>query len=359
MKAFFCRVARLGLGLAWLGALPWAAAEEMSSQVLERIAFGSCAAQDQPQPIWDVIVQARPQVFLAAGDNIYGDTTDMALLKEKYAQLGAKPGFQALRNLCPLLATWDDHDYGVNDGGAGYSRKVESQRVMLDFYEVAADSPRRQRPGVYESWRYGTEGRRVQIILLDLRYFRSPPVKDTRSAEEKARLKLVGWYVPNEDPKAEVLGAAQWAWLEAQLRLPAELRLIVSSFQVVAGEKGMESWGCFPAERRRLYETIGRSGANGVVFLSGDVHFSEISRSSEGPYPLYDFTSSGLTNSSPVWAAAVNSHRVSPRAYAEPTFGFLKVDWSESAPGVTLEARGLGGEVVFSRRIALSELRQP
>ncbi len=359
MNHIFNWAARLGLGIAWLGALPGARAEETSLEVLERIAFGSCASQDQPQPIWDAIGKARPQVFLAAGDNIYGDTTDMALLKEKYAQLGAKPGFQALRQRCPVLATWDDHDYGVNDGGAGYSRKVESQQVMLDFYEVAADSPRRQRPGVYESWRYGPAGRRVQIILLDLRYFRSPAAKDTRSAEEKARLNVVGWYVPSKDPKAEVLGAAQWAWLEAQLRLPAELRLIVSSSQVVAGEKGMESWGCFPGERRRLYEVIGRSGAQGVVFLSGDVHFSEISRTEEGPYPLYDFTSSGLTNTSSVWAAAVNPHRVSPVAYAQPTFGFLKIDWSEPAPGVTLEARGLGGEVAFSRKIALSELRRP
>lgn len=348
----------VGVGFVSSGAGP-ARAEEVSPLVLETIAFGSCASQNKPQPIWDDVVKAKPQLFLAVGDNIYGDTTDMEVMKAKYAELGAKPGYQALLKTCPVLATWDDHDYGVNDGGAGYTRKVESQQIMLDFYQVPAGSPRRQRPGVYESWRFGPEGKRVQIILLDLRYFRSRPAKDSRPAAEKKRLNLVGWYVPDPDPSLTVLGDAQWAWLEAQLKLPADLRIIASSFQLIAGEKGMESWGCFPSERRRLYDLIGRTGASGAVFISGDVHFSEISKTDEGPYPLYDFTSSGLTNSSPVWAAAVNPRRVSPIAYAEPTFGLLKIDWSAPSPVLTMEARGLGGKTAFSMQVKASDLKKP
>ncbi|MES2708248.1 MAG: alkaline phosphatase D family protein [Verrucomicrobiota bacterium] len=333
-------------------------AEEVSPQVLERIAFGSCDSQEKPQPIWDVIVKANPQLFLALGDNIYGDTTDMEVLKAKYAKLGSVPGYQKLGRTCPILATWDDHDFGVNDGGAGYSRKVESQQVMLDFYKVPENSPRRKRQGVYESWRFGPEGQRVQIILLDQRYFRSRPIRDTRPAEEKKKLNLVGWYVPNTDPKATILGDGQWAWLEEQLKLPADLRLIGASYQVIASEKGMESWGYFPLERQRLYDLIGKTGANGVVFLSGDVHFSEISETKDGPYPLLDFTSSGLTNSSPVWAAAVNSFRVSPIAYVEPTFGQLLIDWKASPATLTMEARGLKGNVAFSKTVALTDLRK-
>ena len=355
----FCRIPGW-LGISVLGWLLRAgvSAEETSPQVLERIAFGSCGSQDKPQPIWDEVVKVKPELFLAIGDNIYGDTTDMDVMKAKYTELGAKPGYEALRKTCPVLATWDDHDYGVNDGGAGYSRKVESQQIMLDFYGVPADSPRRKRAGVYESWRFGPEGKRVQIILLDLRYFRSRASKDTRSAEEKARLNLVGWYVPSEDPAATVLGADQWAWLEAQFRMPADLRIIGSSTQVIASEKGMESWGNFPLERKRLYDLIGRTGANGVVFISGDVHFSEISRTNEGPYPLFDFTSSGLTNSHPGWAAAVNPHRVSPVAYAGPNFGLLQIDWGAPAPAVTMETRTLTGAVAISQKIQLSDLKK-
>ncbi len=333
-------------------------AEEISPQVLERIAFGSCASQNKPQPIWDEVVKAQPQLFLALGDNIYGDTTDMELLKAKYALLAAKPGYQALLKTCPVLATWDDHDYGVNDGGAGYSRKVESQRIMLDFYGVAPDSPRRQRAGIYEAWRYGPEGKRVQVILLDLRYFRSRAAKDTRPPEEKVRLNLVGWYAPDPDPAATILGAEQWAWLETQLKQPADLRLIGSSTQVIAGEKGMESWGNFPLEQKRLYDLIGSTGANGVVFLSGDVHFSEISRTNDGPYPLYDFTSSGLTNTHAGWAAAVNPHRVSPAACSEPNFGLISIDWNAAAPSLLMETRTVSGNPALSQKVLLGDLRK-
>ncbi len=359
MKRSILAGSLLFAGLLGPGGAGRVAAEEKSApQILERIAFGSCASQNKPQPIWDGIVKVQPQLFLGLGDNIYGDTTDMELLKAKYAMLGAKPGYQSLLKTCPVLATWDDHDYGVNDGGAGYSRKVESQRIMLDFYGVAADSPRRQRAGVYGAWRYGPEGKRTQIILLDLRYFRSRAAKDTRPPGEKLRLNLVGWYVPDPDPAATILGPEQWAWLETQLKLPADLRLIGSSTQVIAGEKGMESWDNFPLERKRLYDLIGSTGANGVIFLSGDVHFSEISLTKDGPYPLYDFTSSGLTNTHAGWAAAVNPHRVSPRACSEPNFGLISINWNAPEPSVLMETRTVSGTTALSLKIPLGELKK-
>ena len=62
--------------------------------VLSRIAFGSCARQDKPQPIWDAVIATRPQLFAFLGDNIYADTEDMEVMRAKYALLGAQPGFQ-------------------------------------------------------------------------------------------------------------------------------------------------------------------------------------------------------------------------------------------------------------------------
>jgi alkaline phosphatase D len=333
-----------------------ARAEESRPETLQLIAFGSCASQTKDQPIWDDVVAVDPDLFVFVGDNIYGDTEDMKVLADKYAELGAKPGYRKLLETCPVLATWDDHDYGVNDGGEWYPKKAESQQVMLDFFGVPADSPRRSREGVYGAYMFGPEGKRVQLILLDARYFKSRMKKDDRPAEEKKRLNLVGWYVPNDDPDAAILGEAQWAWLEEQLKQPADLRIIASSIQVIADEKGMESWGNAPRERERLYKLIEKTGAEGVIFISGDVHFSEISKVEDGPYPFVDFTSSGLTNSEPSWAAAVNSHRTSAIAYAKPTFGLIEIDWSAS-PKISLEAVGLGGEVAFRQELPLSQLR--
>lgn len=331
--------------------------EESRPETLHRIAFGSCGSEKKDQPIWADVVAAKPDLFLFVGDNIYGDTEDMKVLADKYAQLGAKPGYQKLLQACPVLATWDDHDFGVNDGGSWYPKKVESQQIMLDFFGVPADSPRRSREGIYGAYTFGPEGKRVQVILLDTRYFKTRLKGDKRSDAEKKRLNLVGWYLPTDDPEATILGEEQWAWLEEQLKQPADVRIIASSIQVIADEKGMESWGNVPAERERLYQLIEKTGGEGVLFISGDVHFSEISKVDDGPYPFVDFTSSGLTNSEPSWAAAVNTHRTSPIAYAKPTFGLIEIDWEGTAPKITLEAIGVGGDVAFKQELSLEQLR--
>ncbi len=150
---------------------PLPAAED---QPLERIGFGSCAEQDKPQPIWDAILETKPERFILLGDNIYADTEDMAVLRAKYQLLADVPGFKKLRAACPVLGTWDDHDYGANDAGGEFPKKAESQQVFLDFFGAPADDPRRTREGIYSAQIIGPPGRRVQIILLDQRYFRSP-----------------------------------------------------------------------------------------------------------------------------------------------------------------------------------------
>lgn len=332
--------------------------EELRSPTLNRIAFGSCALQDRDQPIWDAVIAKQPDLFLFLGDNIYADTEDMAVMKAKYDALAAKPGFQRLLAACPALATWDDHDYGVDNGGAWYPRKEESAKMMLDFFDVPADSPRRKRDGVYGAYRFGPEGKRVQIILLDTRYFKSPMIADDRSPEEKKRLNIVGGFVPNHDPNATLLGQEQWQWLEKQLQAPAEIRIIASSIQVVADEKGMESWGNFPLERRRLYQLIRTTKAEGAIFISGDVHFSEISRTDDGPYPLYDFTSSSLTHSHAEWAEAINNFRVNDFVYAESTFGVIDVDWNKPIPEISLRACQVDGSEAFAMTVLLDALKQ-
>jgi alkaline phosphatase D len=332
------------------------AASGALAEPLRRIAFGSCAQQDAPQPIWDAVLAADPQLFLFLGDNIYGDTTDMAVLRAKYRMLAAQPGFRRLRQRVPVLAVWDDHDYGANDAGAEYPMKAASQRAFLDFFGVPGDSPRRRRPGVYDARVFGPPGRRVQVILLDLRYFRSPLRRQDVGAERRAL--GYGPYVPNAAPGATMLGAAQWRWLARQLAVPAEVRLIASSVQVVASEHGWEGWGQLPGERRRLFDVIRAARADGVLFLSGDVHWGELSRSDEGPYPLYDFTSSALNQEWPQALNLPNARRVGAVVYPYPNFGTVEIEWGESDPAVRLRLHAeRGGAPVLAHELRLSELR--
>lgn len=334
--------------------------------VVSRIAFGSCAKQDKPQPIWEAVVETKPQLFLFLGDNIYADTADANVMRHKYGLLADQPGYRKLKSVCPVWATWDDHDYGVNDGGAEYVMKKESQKIFLDFFEAAADDPRRKREGVYSARVLGPVGKRVQIILLDSRYFRSPLKTGFKPGEPGDGFR--GKYAPNDDPTATVLGDEQWQWLEQQLRVPAELRIIGSSVQVIADEHGSEMWGNFPRERERLFQLIRKTKADGVLFLSGDRHLAEIAKLPADHrlgvgYPLFDITSSSLNAPSGNFTKAgtrfgneVNSYRVG-LTYFETNFGNVLIDWDQDDPIIRAQVRDEEGGVVLQQRMPLSTLK--
>ena len=323
-------------------------------QALDTIAFGSCAHQGRAQDFWDPILDSKPDLFVFAGDNIYADTYDAKLKWKKYMQLAGQAGFQRLLKQCPILATWDDHDYGLNDSGGEFPRKEESERLFLDFWKTPTNSPLRQRAGVYDARVYGPPGRRVQVILLDTRYFRSP-------LHHLARRKPGGGrYRANRDPQATVLGEEQWTWLAEQLREPADLRLLVSSIQVVARDHDWERWMNFPAERARLLNLIRASGAEGLVVLSGDRHQAELSRMDDAiGYPLYDLTASGLNmaRGSGGNPNEPNRYRVGP-LFLQNHFGLVRVDWSVPDPMITLEIRDLKGRPVIEESFPLSRLRR-
>lgn len=330
--------------------------EPSSSQILKKITFGSCASQDKPQPIWETLIRQNPDLFLFIGDNVYADTEDMAVMQERYEKLLAKPGYQKLLSTAPVLSIWDDHDYGRNDAGAEYPKKKQAEKIFLDFFQVDKNSPRRKRPGIYGAKIFGEPGKQVQIILLDTRYFRDPLIRNSESRESKKEKNIIGHYLPTQDTSTTILGGTQWEWLEVQLKKAADVRIIASGIQVVAHEKGAESWGNFPHERKRLFDLIEKTRATGVIFISGDVHFSEISKTDEGPYSLIDFTSSGITNFYERASRAVNSYRVG-KAYAKPNFGLIQINWSTGETLITLQTISLGGQVVVEYRIKLSELQ--
>ncbi len=138
---------------------------------------------------------------------------------------------------------------------------------------------------------------------------------------------------------------------------PAELRLLVSSYPVIPYELGRDAWGNFPLERKKLFDLIGETKADGVIILSGDVHFSEISKTDEGPYPLLDFTSSALAAPSVGNEKLANSLRIS-KTYAEVNFGLVEIDWNANpAPMVTLKVVGLDGTAVIQHEVSLNTLR--
>ena len=335
-------------------------------QPLSKISFGSCAKQDRPQPIWEPIVAGSPQLFILLGDNIYGDSPDMNVLKAKYDLLDNQTGFKKLKQICPVVATWDDHDYGKDDAGAEFTMRRESQQVFLDFLGAGPDDLRRTRDGVYSSKVYGPAGKRVQVLLLDARFFRSPLAKgfDSREPGEGYR----GKYIANTDDNATVLGEAQWAWLIEQLKVPAEVRIIGSSYQVLSNQHGWEMWGNFPKERERLFQVLRDSKAGGVVMISGDRHLAELAAlETQDPlsvgYPLYEVTSSSLnapsgnmTKAGVRFANEINPYRVG-LTFFDVNYGNIFIDWSAPDPVIRLQVCDEAGTVVLQQRVSLSQLQ--
>ncbi|MEE4296293.1 MAG: alkaline phosphatase D family protein, partial [Wenzhouxiangella sp.] len=167
--------------------------------VLTSISVGSCSTGDREIPIFRTIAANGYDLFLHIGDNVYGDiNSDDATapeLREAYHQMAARPEFQALRERVPFLVTWDDHDYGQNDMGGRFAFKGFTEQLFLDFWRAPADDIRRTREGIYDAHIFGPVGQRVQIILLDTRYFRTDLTPtDERGAVGRER------YLPSTDP---------------------------------------------------------------------------------------------------------------------------------------------------------------
>lgn len=320
--------------------------QTISDQTLTKIAFGSCARQDKPEEIFFRIAEQQPQLFIFLGDNIYGDTDDMSVLQSKYNQLASKPGYQKLLATTPVIATWDDHDFGRDDCGKEYPKKEESKKIFLDFFKEPVNSERRNHEGIYTSYIYGEAGKRVQVIMLDCRTFRD-------SLCFKKHPQIWGEYTECTDTSKTMLGAAQWKWLEGELKKPADIRIIGSSTMFLVDYNGWEAWKNMPHERNRMFELVRKTKANGVFFISGDVHHGEFSKSKmDNLYPIYDFTSSGLTHS--VWFANKNKNRIGT-AFTHLNFGVINFNWSNNS--MLFEIKNKNGKTVRKQNILLSDIK--
>jgi alkaline phosphatase D len=319
-----------------------------SDTALTRILVGSCLDEEKGDSEAMRSVAATPaDLFLMIGDNVYGDTdgrayrtgdADLTELRESLSDLAAREDFQAVRKAHPMMVAWDDHDYGLNDGGKHFAFRRLSERIHERFWGLA-DKDVGAWPGTYYSRSFGPEGQRTQIIMLDTRFFRSD-LTDTDDVSVKGKER----YIPSSDPNQDMLGNDQWTWLENELQKPADLRLIVSSIQVISDAHGWEAWSRLPAERERLYSLINETGANGVVFVSGDRHTGFLYRA-DGvlSYPAYELTASSFNVSYRDTTDEMDAAQIGA-GYPKENFGSLDINWTEGT--VTLAIHASDGSTV-------------
>ncbi|MEM1321420.1 MAG: alkaline phosphatase D family protein [Bacteroidota bacterium] len=305
-------------------------ATQNPTQNIQTIAFGSCNKANKPQDIWAAILQNQPDLWVWLGDNIYGDTEDMELMKAKYDRQKGHAEYQALLKACPVVGIWDDHDYGANDAGKEYGPKKESKALMLDFLDVPKEAPVRKREGAYQAYTFGSGAQKVKLLLLDARYFRDN-LEPTKSGKPR--------YYPNK--KGDILGDAQWRWLESELRAnEAAVHIICSGIQILPEEHMFEKWANFPIARGGLLKMLALLKPNRPVLLSGDRHIGEISVMNTNNGLLTEITSSGLTHSYEAASGEANRYRKGDLV-SQRNFGLLRIDWTKTPIQLTAELRGL------------------
>lgn len=257
------------------------------------ITFSSCLSQFGDTSLWNTIAREQSQLFLFTGDTIYADTLDLGVKRAAFARLNADKNYRDFRENTRVLAMWDDHDYGYNDAGGSYRMKKQMQKIFLDAFDEPQDSPRRKQEGIYTAEELKLYGRVIQIIVLDVRYFRTdwtygpkvPPFSRT--------------YGEDNRDTSTMLGSAQWRWLAEQIQRPADLRILVSSTPVLTDDYLGERWGAFPKERARLFGIMAAATSGKWVIITGDRHFAQVSKRSDVlKYPLVELLASGMNT---VW----------------------------------------------------------
>jgi alkaline phosphatase D len=309
-----------------------------------KIAFGSCNRENLPQPLWDVMARDQPDLWIWLGDNIYGDSNDMAVLKAKYDQQLQQEGYKRFTATVPVIGTWDDHDFGRNDAGSSYPFKQASQQLALDFLGEPATSPRRQQEGIYTSYEYTLKKKKIKVLLLDVRYHQDSLQKD--SAKK---------YIPNTG--GDILGPAQWQWLENQLSTStADVHIIGSGIQVIPDQHAYEKWGNFPNARQRLFDLLVKTQARGVLLLSGDRHAGEVSKLAVAGLanPVYEVTSSGLTHSSIEKTGEYNPYRVGPFVN-QKHYGLFRLREKRRKLIVNVALKGEQGQSYLRDKISIKD----
>ena len=306
-----------------------------TTQGLAVIAFGSCNKIDKPQNMWSDVAANNPNLWIWLGDIIYADTTDMRALAAHYKRLKTNPEYKKLRAKAQIVGVYDDHDFGANDAGKGLPNKKGSKKCLMDFLDVPIAAAVRKREGAYQSYLFGKGNQRIKVIVMDTRYFRDTLYPDPTKQRR---------YLPNTE--GDILGETQWHWLEHELNnSPANLNILCSSIQILADEHPHEKWGNFPNARKRMLQLIAKTKPKNLLILSGDRHMAEISKMElQGlPYPLYDFTSSGMTHIRS-GTSETNKLRVGDMI-VKKNFGLLRISWENDQPVVNMQVRGASNEL--------------
>jgi alkaline phosphatase D len=305
-----------------------------------KIAFGSCLDQDYPQPIWESIKNENINSFIFLGDNVYGDDPSGELNKMKIAYTKQKKMIPEWLYKKDINVIWDDHDYGLNNGGASYSFKKQAKSMYLDFWNIPKDDLRRTREGIYTNKLINIDGFRVNIVLLDTRYFRS---------DLNRTLDVKPVYKKNLNPNSTVLGKKQWAWLEETINQKADLVILSTSIQLLATSHRFEKWSNFPIEHLKIKKLLKNSKIP-ILIISGDRHQGAIYNEDS----LFEITSSSLNkplSPSKLTGPKEEDNKMIGDMYIDENFGLITIDTKKME--YLVELKDINGKEIKQKLISI------
>jgi alkaline phosphatase D len=291
-----------------------------------------------PTGIFEAIADRKPDAMVWLGDNTYfreGDVGSRAGLFKRHAHTRAWPGTKRMFATVPNYAIWDDHDYGPNDADYTYALKHDARDAFMAYWPNPSYGI-----GVHGGITTTFDVADVQVFLMDDRWYRTPNART--------------------DIPRRILGEEQTQWLiDALASSKATFKVVAIGGQVLSDNMKREGFAWSPEERDTIIAAITRLKISGVMFMSGDVHFAELSKLDRpGTYPLYELTSSPLSsgvNTSEVYRT--NSRHVEGTKYIGHNFGLITAQGNRGDRSITLRIVDAQGKDVWSRTVHEKELR--
>lgn len=310
-----------------------------------KIMFGSCLfINDKPfdrpgagyggdYEILKPMTEEKSDIMIWLGDNMYtreADWYSKTGFIYRYTHTRSLPEMQQMLSQSINLATWDDHDFGPNNSNRSFRDKDIALSVFSAFWANPGFGHDGER-GVFTNYVYGD----VEFFLLDNRYHRSP--NHVKGIEET-------W-----------LGEKQKQWFkEAIASSKASFKIVCLGGQfLTSSEKGETYINLAKEERQEILDHIDANKVKGVVFLTGDRHFTELSKiTTANGIDIWDYTSSPITSGAYANGCQENnSNRVEGTCFADRNYGIIEVKGNKSNRQLVLKCFDKSGEEIWQKII--------
>jgi alkaline phosphatase D len=267
------------------------------------------------------IAQENADFMIWLGDNTYlreADWDSKTGIYKRYTHTRSLPELQPVLSSMHHYAIWDDHDYGPNDSDRIYPFKEVAKQAFKDFwanpnYVLGPDG------GITGSFVWSD----CQFFLLDNRWYRSP-----------------------QSENGQIIGQQQMDWLIESLRYSqSPFKFVSVGGQFVSNYPAFENHAVFAEERQKLIDLIDLYKIQGVVFLTGDRHHSEISKlTTASGIEIFDITSSPLAAGSYDHKSETNTLRIQGSIHGVKNYACIEVSGPKNKRSLVVTYKNSDGE---------------